>query len=288
MALGNGHVDVAVFLLQNGWEGGADYAGALRRAVGQRRAREDRAGEQGDTPGSSGRVRRSGAHEESRAHPDPESCARCAAGRTRSPRVRGGSGDARTLRRNLPGGRRWNDDDGELPRRGRSPRKCRDNRLFVSPHRQPGCFACRRSNATLTFNERGGLVESIQLVQGPATIVLARDRAGGSQRSAHRTVTSRTCRTCRTRCTYRTCCTQRTRAAPRNWPSFRGEAGSGNGMANALSPSGTSRAGRTSSGRRRYPASPTRAPSRGAIASSSRRPSAKRAIRAFEPGCMAT
>ena len=24
MAIGNGHVDVALFLLQNGWEGGAD------------------------------------------------------------------------------------------------------------------------------------------------------------------------------------------------------------------------------------------------------------------------
>ena len=37
-----------------------------------------------------------------------------------------------------------------------------------------GVFRVPEVNATLTFNERGGLVESIQLVQGPATIVLAR------------------------------------------------------------------------------------------------------------------
>jgi outer membrane protein assembly factor BamB len=77
-------------------------------------------------------------------------------------------------------------------------------------------------NATLTFNERGGLVESIGLVQGPVTLTLARVTAEATPPPAAAAETTpppamlppgRIARA----------------TGPRNWPSFRGDASSGNG-----------------------------------------------------------
>jgi outer membrane protein assembly factor BamB len=78
-------------------------------------------------------------------------------------------------------------------------------------------------NATLTFNERGGLVESIGLVQGSANLTLARvtatdaaapapAAAGAAPVTVPPTVTA-----------------VARPSGPRNWPAFRGDGGSGNG-----------------------------------------------------------
>jgi hypothetical protein len=81
-------------------------------------------------------------------------------------------------------------------------------------------------NATLTFNERGGLVESIGLVQGPVNLTLARAAAGGTTASAAATPAAEATtpppamlppgKIVRS-------------TGPRNWPSFRGDGSAGNG-----------------------------------------------------------
>jgi outer membrane protein assembly factor BamB len=79
-------------------------------------------------------------------------------------------------------------------------------------------------NATLTFNERGGQVESIGLVQGPANLTLARvtnDAASAAPAAAAAETTpppsmmppGKIARP----------------IGPRNWPSFRGDGSAGNG-----------------------------------------------------------
>jgi outer membrane protein assembly factor BamB len=75
-------------------------------------------------------------------------------------------------------------------------------------------------NATLTFNERGGLVESIGLVQGPANLTLARVSADAAPAAAAETTPLPTMlppgKIARA-------------TGPRNWPSFRGDQSAGNG-----------------------------------------------------------
>jgi outer membrane protein assembly factor BamB len=75
-------------------------------------------------------------------------------------------------------------------------------------------------NATLTFNERGGLVESIDLVQGPLNLTLARVTAEAAPPAAAETTPSPAMlppgKIARP-------------TGPRNWPSFRGDASAGNG-----------------------------------------------------------
>ena len=77
-------------------------------------------------------------------------------------------------------------------------------------------------NATLTFNERGGLVESIGLVQGPANLTLARVTADAAAprraAAAARLGTGAAVAAPIARPT-----------GPRNWPSFRGDGSAGNG-----------------------------------------------------------
>ena len=85
-----------------------------------------------------------------------------------------------------------------------------------------GVFRVPEVNATLTFNDRAGLVESIQLVQGPATIVLARVRSTSAPVGA--TLDKPNAPTAPIAPTAPVA-----PIAPRNWPSFRGAAGSGNG-----------------------------------------------------------
>jgi outer membrane protein assembly factor BamB len=78
-------------------------------------------------------------------------------------------------------------------------------------------------NATLTFNERGGVVESIALAQGPANLTLARVTAEAATPAAAAAAETtpppamltpgRIVRP----------------AGPRNWPSFRGDGSAGNG-----------------------------------------------------------
>jgi len=76
-------------------------------------------------------------------------------------------------------------------------------------------------NATLTFNGRGGLVESVGLVQGPANLTLARvtgDAPAAPPAAAAAAPAAATAPPTAARAT-----------GPRNWPSFRGDATSGNG-----------------------------------------------------------
>ena len=74
-------------------------------------------------------------------------------------------------------------------------------------------------NATLTFNERGGLVESIGLVQGPVTMTLPRVAADlAAAAAAPPPAASPSAPPAIKRAT-----------GPRNWPSFRGDSSGGNG-----------------------------------------------------------
>ena len=82
---------------------------------------------------------------------------------------------------------------------------------------EPNVFRIVEVNATLTFNERGGLVESIRLVQGPATLTLARATDSATPAAAA-TASSAPAATALRRAT-----------GPRHWPSFRGDGAAGNG-----------------------------------------------------------
>ena len=73
-------------------------------------------------------------------------------------------------------------------------------------------------NATLTFNQRGGLVESIGLVQGPANLTLVRVAADAAAAAAATPAPAPSTPSIVRRAT-----------GPRNWPSFRGGGNAGNG-----------------------------------------------------------
>ena len=74
-------------------------------------------------------------------------------------------------------------------------------------------------NATLTFNERSGLVESVGLVQGPMTLTLS--RVAGNAAAAAAAPAPAAADAVPT--------TVKRATGPRNWPSFRGESSAGNG-----------------------------------------------------------
>jgi hypothetical protein len=71
-------------------------------------------------------------------------------------------------------------------------------------------------NATLTFNERGGLVESIALVQGPANLTFARVSPAAAAAAATPVPAAPAAVLPQT-------------AGRRNWPAFRGDGAAGNG-----------------------------------------------------------
>ena len=76
-------------------------------------------------------------------------------------------------------------------------------------------------NATLTFNERGGLVESVGLVQGPANLTLARvaPEAAAAANAPSIAATAPAA----------AAATAPRPGGPRNWPAFRGDGAAGNG-----------------------------------------------------------
>jgi len=76
-------------------------------------------------------------------------------------------------------------------------------------------------NATLTFNERAGLVESVGLVQGPANLTLTRVTADAAAAAAAASAAPAPAAAAPTAITRPT--------GSRNWPSFRGDGASGNG-----------------------------------------------------------
>jgi hypothetical protein len=78
-------------------------------------------------------------------------------------------------------------------------------------------------NATLTFNERGGLVESIGLVQGPANLTLVRVTPEAAAAAAAPAAPPAAAAPPATAAAV----TRPT--GPRNWPAFRGDGAAGNG-----------------------------------------------------------
>ncbi|HEU4688598.1 MAG TPA: PQQ-binding-like beta-propeller repeat protein, partial [Vicinamibacterales bacterium] len=78
-------------------------------------------------------------------------------------------------------------------------------------------------NATLTFNERGGLVESIGLAQGPANLTLVRvtPEAAAAATAAAAAPPSAA--------PSATAAAAPRPTGPRNWPAFRGDGAAGNG-----------------------------------------------------------
>ena len=77
-------------------------------------------------------------------------------------------------------------------------------------------------NATLTFNERGGLVESVGIVQGPANLTLARVPANASAAPPAAPEAAPAAPASPPAPRIRP-------SGPRNWPSFRGDYAAGNG-----------------------------------------------------------
>ncbi len=77
-------------------------------------------------------------------------------------------------------------------------------------------------NATLTFNERGGLVESIGLAQGPANLTLVRVTPEAAAAAAASPAPAAAAPATSAAAAPRP-------GAPRNWPAFRGDGAAGNG-----------------------------------------------------------
>ena len=225
MALGNGHVDIAVFLLQNGWEGGADdlalFGVQSDNATLVKTALTSKVTRQGVQAalGAAERMKRAALIPILKAALDALPA---------EPAAPAFAVDPATLGR-YAGTYRAGADGMTMTvsaQEGSLTAQVPGQPAFRLTPSAAGVFRVPEVNATLTFNERGGLVESIQLVQGPATIVLARVASTSAPASptaiggqAHR-IRLRACR-------HRLQPTAP--AAPRNWPSFRGAAGSGNG-----------------------------------------------------------
>jgi outer membrane protein assembly factor BamB len=89
-------------------------------------------------------------------------------------------------------------------------------------------FRVPEVNATLTFSERSGVFESIQLVQGPATLALERVTNVAAAAPALNAPTAPPPPTAPTAPASAPTAQGATAGKPRNWPSFRGEGGSGN------------------------------------------------------------
>ena len=219
MAIGNGHVEVAVFLLQNGWEGGADYvtlfgvqsdnSALVKTALASKVTRQGLE----SALGAAERMKRAAlvpilkaALDALPAGPaapafvvDPSTLGRYtgtyragAAGMTISVALQEGS-----LTAEVPG-----------------------QPAFRLTPSAAGVFRVPEVGATLTFTERDGRAESIQLVQGQTTTVLSRitpEAAANPPTASVAPVAP-----------VAPIAPNVSRTAPRNWPSFRGEGGSGN------------------------------------------------------------
>ena len=216
MAIGNGHVEVAVFLLQNGWDGGADFltlfgvqsdnSTLVKTALASKVTRQGLE----SALGAAERMKRAAlvpilkaALDALPAGPaapafvvDPSTFGRYTgtyrageAGMTISVAVQEGS-----LTAEVPG-----------------------QPAFRLTPSAAGVFRVPEVGATLTFTERDGRAESIQLVQGQTTTVLSRITPEAAANTPTASVAP-----------VAPVAPNVPRAAPRNWPSFRGEGGSGN------------------------------------------------------------
>jgi hypothetical protein len=217
MAVGNGHVDVAVFLLQNGWDG-ADYltlfgvqtdnAALVKTAMA---AKVTRQGLQAAL-GAAERMKRAALIPILKAALDalpPEPAAPAfqvdpaTLGRYAGTYRAGAGGMTMTV----------------TAQEGSLTAQVPGQPAFRLTPSAAGVFRVPEVGATLTFTERGGPAESVQLVQGPATIVLARitPEAAASISAAPNAADAPSAPSASV-----------ARIAPRNWPSFRGEGGNGN------------------------------------------------------------
>lgn len=84
-------------------------------------------------------------------------------------------------------------------------------------------FRVAEVNATLTFNERGGLVESIALAQGTANLTFVRIAPDAAAPAAASSTAAPTA------AAPAAAATAPRATGPRNWPAFRGEGAAGNG-----------------------------------------------------------
>ena len=90
-----------------------------------------------------------------------------------------------------------------------------------------GVFRVPEVNATLTFSGRGGLVESIELVQGPMNMTLTRVTASSITTPGGDSARKPTESSVPVAASVAT--SVASAAKPRNWPSFRGDLAAGNG-----------------------------------------------------------
>jgi outer membrane protein assembly factor BamB len=215
-ALSQGHIEIAVFLLDHGWEGGdavlihgvqLGNTALVKTALGHR---VTRSGLQGALAAAE-RLQRTA------VIADLKTALDAAPGAASTPSF---TIDAAVLPR-FTGTYRAGTNGPTLTI------SLKDGVLFAQPQDQvavpltpaaPGVFQAADGRITLTFNERGGIEEEVVVAQGPGKSTFARIAAASppiaSAVSEPRTAAASTSPVSR---------------GPRNWPSFRGEAGSGNG-----------------------------------------------------------
>jgi len=218
MAMGNGHVEVAMFLLQNGSKGGdnllvagvqSDNSGLLKAALASDVTRQglQTALTMADRMKREALVPLLKAALDARpVQPAPPAFAIAPATLPRYAGTYRDGASGFTLTVTV--------QDGALVAQAQG------QPAFQLTPTAESVFRLPEVNATLTFSGRAEMIESISLVQGSATMTLARvteASAGAAATPAAAAVPpAPTANSSRS-------------VAPRNWPSFRGEAGGGNG-----------------------------------------------------------
>jgi outer membrane protein assembly factor BamB len=220
MAMTNGHADVAIYLLQNG----ADGDGVLVAAVQMNQDAVVKAALAGKVTrqglqsaiGLAGAMKREALLPVIKAAIDrlPADVAPAfAVDPATLPRYAGTYRDAATgmtMAVTLQGGTLMGQVQGQPP-----------VRLVASAQ---NVFRIVEVNATLTFSERGGLIESVGLVQGPSNLTLTRVNPAAPAPGATPAATAAAPPAAVARPTV----TVVRATGPRNWPSFRGDGGAGN------------------------------------------------------------
>jgi outer membrane protein assembly factor BamB len=218
MALGNGHIDVAVFLAQNGWEGGADQLALF--GVQSDNATLVKTALTNKVTYKGVQAALSAAERMKRAALTPilKAALDALPAEPASPSF---AVDPATLGRYA--GTYRADVGGMIltisAQEGSLNAQMQGQPAFRLTPSAAGVFRVPEVNATLTFNERAGAVESILLEQGPAKIIFG--RAAPETVSASAAPDPRVAPSAPV--------APIAPIAPRNWPSFRGEAGGGNG-----------------------------------------------------------
>jgi len=220
MALTNGHVDVAIFLFENGWDGGdyltlfgvrSDNATLVKTGLTGKVSRQGIEA----ALGAAEQMKRTALVPILKAALDALPSEPAAPAFAVDPATLGRyAGTYRTAAGEMT--MTVSAQDGSLTGQVQGQPSFRLRPLAARVFRVP------EINATLTFAERGGLVESIQLVQGRTAVVLARlaPETSSAVRSPNAPLAPGTPLATNAPVTP---------VGPKNWPSFRGEAGGGNG-----------------------------------------------------------